>query len=259
MQSLTVTGSGSFGLRPTDPVDLRADAQSPDIAALAHVATGKTFDASGALTASTHLTGNARAPQIAATFDVTNARYSTLVAPRVHAALAASGGIVALNDAEVELKHGALRAGARVPFDVQRGVLSGNAPLSATLQADKLDVSDLAPLLPKGTSLAGLIDGTLQVAGSAHAPTASGALALSGGTFSSPQLRSPLRNVAARLALQNRVATLTGVHADIGKGSVDASGAATIGDLRNPAKELAFHVNARANGVQLVTMRLHPA
>ena len=34
---------------------------------------------------------------------------------------------------------------------------------AATLTADKLDVSDFVPLLPKGTAVAGILDGTLQV------------------------------------------------------------------------------------------------
>ena len=124
------------------------------------------------------------------------------------------------------------------------GIALREAPLNARLQAERVDLSQFASLLPKGSHLAGIVAGTVTAGGTARAPSLGGNLALSAGNSSSPQVRSPLANVRAQLAFAGTGAKLGGLHADINGGTLDVDGTASVGDLRDPLHALAFDVTA---------------
>ncbi|MBV9102374.1 MAG: translocation/assembly module TamB domain-containing protein, partial [Candidatus Eremiobacteraeota bacterium] len=251
LPNLSVTANGSFGLRPIDPLDVRAVVTSPDIGALTQTLSGKKLDAAGELSAQLHLTGTPRTPRIENTVDLTDARYAKLAVRRVHAALALDDRWAALDDAVVDFNHGTVRANLHAPFDLRHPGLRANAPISGGLQLVRLDLADFGPLLSNDTTLKGLLDGQIRITGTTHAPQTTGTLALNGGYYASSLLRSPVENMRATLALHNETARLSDVHANIGRGSIDGNAVASIADLHDPARTLVFRGAAVAKNVQI--------
>ena len=251
MPALSVAAHGTMGLRPADPIDLSATASSPDLAQLAHAATGKALDIAGALSSQIQAKGTFAHPALQGTFDVTGGRYAHLDVPSVHAAASVGGGRAALDDGEIHLRRGTVRATGNVPFDLRHPALDPNAAIDGSLQIADLDASDFMPLLPKGTTVKGTLAGDLRVSGTLHAPVTAGSLALAGGFYASPVLRSPIANASAHLTLDGTTARLTSVHADVGRGSIDASATAVVGALDDPVRTLAFQAAASASNAQI--------
>ncbi len=248
--SLAVTANGSFGLRPSDAVVLQAHVQSPNVAALASALGQKLPDVTGSADATVSASGSFLRPSLLGSVDVTQLAYRGVRVPRAHAELSLDSQTAELRNTEVDFEHGTIRAAAHVPFDLMHPGLHPNAPVSGTLALADIDASNFAPLLPKGTTAQGALDGTMTATGLASAPVFAGKLTLAKGYYSGSALRSPLRNISAQMTFENENITLTQAHADIGSGGVDAEGSAST-TLHDPAGLLTFIAHARAQNVTL--------
>jgi hypothetical protein len=237
--SIAVSASGSFGLRPRDALDVRARLDSPNIAALALAAGAKAFPVTGSAGASVSLSGTFVRPSVATTIDFTNLHYREVVASRVHAAVNVDERYAELRDGEIDLQPGSIRIAARAPFNVMHPGLAPGARIAGSVSVLGVRASQFVSLLPSGSKLDGTLDGAVAVSGTALRPALAGDLALTKGYFSGPMLRSPLRGVAAHLAFANGGVVLTQAHADVGAGSIDASGSASMA-LHDPIRTLAF-------------------
>jgi autotransporter translocation and assembly factor TamB len=243
--ALTARGSGSFGFRPTDRIALNASAHVPDLGALTRALGRKDIAVAGSGDATVAFGGTASQPAIAGTVGVANVRYAGLTVPKASAGLSFVGRTASLRDGEIDLQKGVIRFTGSAPFDPQHPGLDPNARVRAELTASDVDGAQFASLLPKGSRLQGTLNGSLTAAGRAAAPTVAGTLAFDGGYLSTPALASPLRNVAARLQLADGRANLTSAHADVGGGTIDASGSASA-SLRDPTRTAAFSATVRA-------------
>jgi autotransporter translocation and assembly factor TamB len=94
------------------------------------------------------------------------------------------------------------------------------------------------------------------VGGTLHEPRLGGTASLAQGSYASPLLTSAIRNGALQLAFADHTATVRTLHADLGGGSVDGTGAASIGDIRSAVSTLAFHIDTREQHVGLEVPRL---
>ena len=251
MPHARVTGGGTFGMHPDDAIDVAFHATSPDVAALAAVAFGKTFDAAGALDTTLRVRGSPRHPVLDDAFALTNARYGKLAVPRVAGSLRADERSVSLVSGEIDLRKGRVTGRATVPIRaVPFAIDPHDRPVSAQLVADDVEASNVADLLPKGTAIAGRVDGRVDVSGSVRAPRLNGRMTLARGSFSGPQERVPITNVAGALAFSGTTVRLEDAGAQAGGGSLAADGSASIPNVRDLGR-VAMALNLHARSVQL--------
>jgi autotransporter translocation and assembly factor TamB len=242
--ALLANAHGTFGYGAHDPLALAVHAQSNDLAQLAKNA-GLVVDVAGSATTDLTLGGTRSAPRLGETLVATDLTLHGYRVPHVAADVVADPQSVSLRSATVDLQKGRMLVAGAVPIAVTPvGIALREAPLSARLQADGVDLAQFAGLLPKGSHLAGIVAGTVTAGGTVHAPSLGGGLALSGGNYSSPQVRSSLANVRAQLAFAGTGANLNDLHADVNGGTLDVAGSASVGDLRDPMHALAFDVTA---------------
>jgi translocation and assembly module TamB len=235
---LTADASGSFGYGPADPVALALHAQSDDVALLAK-SLGAKLDLAGAVTTTVNLSGSRNAPHVTQTLDATNLRSHNYTLPHAQVQLAADPQTVDLQTFEADFVHGKLVAAATLPIQLSPFGIR-NAPLTASLHADAIDLAQFDTLLPASSKLGGTIDGELALSGTESTPALNGTLTLAGGSFASNLVRSAFTNGRARLQLTQTQAALTGAHVEVGGGAIDGSATATFGDLRDARRTLAL-------------------
>jgi autotransporter translocation and assembly factor TamB len=248
--ALTADASGSFGYRPSDPVAIALHAQSDDVAVLAK-SLGAKLDISGALTTTVNASGTRNAPRVSQTIDATNFRYEKYTIPHLHAQLAADPQTLQLQAFQADLVRGRLLASATLPIRITAPVGLRNAPLTASLGAEGIDLVQFETLLPNNAKLGGTIDGQISARGTQADPTVAGTLTLAGGSYSSSLLRSAATNGRARLDFTQKEARLTGAHTDVGGGTIDGTASATFGDLRALQRTLAVNAQFTAKNAAL--------
>jgi autotransporter translocation and assembly factor TamB len=237
IDNLTATLTGSAGLTPHAPIDFTLSAQTQDVGALAKTISAATFDTSGALHTTAHLTGTVTRPAVAGTLDGTALRYGTYTLPRAHAEVALTQTRASLSAAEIDLVDGRILARGFAPlqFAPAAGIAPASAPLGLELTAERIDFTQFAALLPKGTHLGGELDGRVNLAGSLANPGVTGTLAVTNGSFAGPQERSRIEDFVSQLTFAGRTATLHDTSAKVGGGTVDAHGTVTVPDYIDPA------------------------
>lgn len=248
--SLQTQIAGSFGLRRGDQLALRVHSTSPDIGKLALEATGKKAPFTAALDSTLHIEGTLVEPRVRDAVTLSSVRYRELTIPRISGEIDANRRNVRLQGGEVDLSRGRALLSALVPihFSPSR-VTPGAGPISASLRAEDVELSNFAPLLPKGTQTAGRIDGSVRADGTLAAPLLNGALALRQGTFVGPMERSPINNIVADLAFGGTRAQLQS-RATIGGGNVSAEGNASVTSLHRAA-DSTIDLHATASDARL--------
>jgi autotransporter translocation and assembly factor TamB len=212
-------------------------AGTKDIGALAKTLSGATYDVSGSVDTTAYVVGTFDHPAIADTIDVEALRYGGYTVPHATAQLAISRTRAQLTSAEIDLAKGRVLASGFAPLDGMPPLLGPpSEAISLDLEAEHVDFSQFAPLLPKGTELGGLLDGDANLVGTIAQPGLRGTLAVSNGSFVGPQLTSKISDLAAQVTFQNRTATLHDASASVGGGTVSASGALSIPNLQAPAR-----------------------
>ena len=245
--TLQATGNGVVGLGPSDPIALSLHATTTDLAGLGTQFTGAKLALTGAGEANVKLTGTRVLPGIAGGFYVHDATFQTMAIPQVLGQFRLVGRSVELESTEVVLSKGRLDFAGALPFTFSPfGFGPPDAPVDVEVTARELDLSNFVPLLPKNSTLQGLIDGQVSVSGTAGAPRLEGRLTLAGGAFTAPDFeREPLSKIAATLTFDRNAAVLESLHAEAGGGSVDATGRATLG------LNSSFRLSAAAHGLRL--------
>jgi hypothetical protein len=244
---LSADASGTAGYGAHDPVALALHATMPDLPALERAA-GLTLALGGSATSTIDLTGTRAAPRLAQTLDVTDLRYATYTVPRIHAAASADASTLRLDAFEADLVKGRLLASATVPIVLAPPKVGiRNATLAAMVHADAIDLAQFAALIPDHSTIAGTIDGQIVAGGTPQNPTIDGSLALAGGSYASDLVHSALTHARAQLAFTRETVTLTGLHADVGGGTLDGSANATFGDARNLRRTLAVNAQLSAS------------
>jgi autotransporter translocation and assembly factor TamB len=249
LPGLSTTGSGTFGFGANDPLALVLNSTSPNFGTFVDEATGKTSGVSGTLTSALHVEGTRSDPRMRDAIVLQSLRRGSLSIPRIAAEVDADRQRVALRNGEIDFAHGRLLASAAMPIRVdRRGPAPAPGPIAAVLTAADLQLSNFAVLLPKGTQLAGSINGRITAGGTLGVPLLSGALALRDGTFDGPVEKSPVTGVSADLTFSGSRARLQS-HAFIGGGAITAQAVASLADLRRPA-DATFTVESRADNAR---------
>jgi hypothetical protein len=247
---LTTTASGTFGLRPNDPLALVARSTSSNVGAFMNAATGKAFPLSGTLDSTLQLIGTRNSPRIRDSLAMTSVRYGNLTIPGIAGDLDADRHAIAIRNGVVDLVHGRALISARIPLLYGRAAAKlGAGPISATLSAQDVELSNFATILPKGSQLSGRIDGSVAASNTLAAPELSGALELRNGAFSGPFEKTPITAINGDLRFARSQAQLQ-ARAAMGGGTAALQGAATVADLRRFAAS-PFMVAFRAENAKL--------
>ena len=235
---LTANATGTFGLRPADAFDLRAQASAADIDRVVTVVTGKSPGVRGTFTTRAHLTGTAAQPRLTASLDVGDLSYSSVTVPSIHADLDANRSAVDVRNGNVALRAGSIAFDAHAPF-------GGGAatPIALDFAPHRVDVNPYSSLLPNGSVLDGLLDGNVGVRGTLAAPRLTGNLDFSHGSYRSKAFTNALTDVELDLGFAGTSVRIARLHAHAAPGNIDGSGSLTVRDLRDPIRGLSLRSN----------------
>jgi len=248
IDNFSAGATGTLGLRPHAPLDLTVTAASDNVAALATTLTGAHYDAGGAVRTTLHLTGTMQHPLGSDVLDAQALRYGRYDVPRAHAELAVAPTRATLQRAEVDLRNGRVLVNGFVPLQFKLGyrIAPPTAPLALRFTAENIDLAQFADLLPKGNAITGLLDGDVGIGGSLARPSLSGTLLLANGSFVGPEEKAKISSVAAQLTFDGRSATLHDTSADVGGGTVAATGHLSVPSFADPARDAAYDLRVTA-------------
>jgi hypothetical protein len=246
---MATTAAGTFGLHPGDPLALTVTSVSPNVGAFLNSVTGNGVRLSGGFSSTLHVAGTRERPLLRDEIALQRLAYGNLTIPRVVGEVDADRQSIALRNGEIDLSKGKALLSAYAPIAFTGSHFAEAAgPIAGSLVADDVELSNFAPLLPKGTQITGRIDGRVKAAGTRRAPVANGALVLRDGTFNGPMEKSPINGIDANLTFAENRASLQG-HAFVGGGAVTASAVASLSDLERPAAAT-FTVEGRAENAR---------
>jgi hypothetical protein len=150
---------------------------------------------------------------------------------------------------------------AESPFGMVRTVDGGlrwmdpEGRLSASLQIPKIDVAVLRPLFPNIQRLEGFLSGDLAFSGTVRRPLLEGQLTISEGRVEISSKTPVIGNVNGDLSFKAREATVEKLAGEMGDGSFEVRGGASLQDLSNPYYELFLYGSkaqlTRDTGLQL--------
>jgi len=245
--SLTTQVSGGFGLRASDPLALVVHTTSPDVGAFMVAATGKNLQVSGALDSTLRINGTRNDPRLSDTVTLQSVRYQSLTIPRIAGTVDVTHRAASVRYGEVDLEKGKATFSAVVPVEVTSSAIRpGSGPITASLVADDVELSNFNSLLPKGAQIGGRVDGQLAGTGTMSVPQLSGSLRLSAGSFRAPEQKSPLTGIGADLTFSGNQAHLQSSTA-LGGGTLSLAGTASFANLSRPAETTANLVLAAQN------------
>jgi autotransporter translocation and assembly factor TamB len=250
--SLSLTGSGSFGLGPKDSVALRLHAKSGNVGALSGELLGAAFPVTGTAEADVGVDGTRASPRVAGGFDVERAAFRGIAVPQALGEFSIRGRDLVLSDVEVGFATGTLYVAGSLPLQLAPFAFGpAQAPIELDLTAKNIDMADFAPLFPAGSTLKGMLGGRVAIAGTAGKPELDGSIALTNGAASTPLETVPITNLRGTLAFERTSVALRELHAEAGGGSLDASGSVTLADLVDLGADANYRFDAKARALRL--------
>ncbi|MBD5632915.1 MAG: translocation/assembly module TamB domain-containing protein, partial [Candidatus Eremiobacteraeota bacterium] len=249
IDNLTANVTGSAAIAQNPPFDLTLTAQTANVGALAKTLTGTTYDASGAVSTNARITGTPSRPRLVESVDAQQLRYAKYTIPRTHFEVAVTKTRAQVTAGEVDLQKGRLLVSGYAPLVTTPapGIGPPSSPLALDLTTERVDFSQFSPLLPKGTQVAGLLDGKAGIVGSLAKPGLAGTLAVRNGAFVGPQEKSKISDFVSQLTFNGRTATLHDTSAKVGGGSISANGTVSIPDLKDPAATAVANIVFNSN------------
>ncbi len=252
LPSLTLTASGALGLGERDPLALSLHAKSENLGALVGKFVALRTALTGTGEADVKIDGTRAVPHVAGGVDIEAATVGGVAIPRALGQFDVRGRDVVVSGTELNFAKGALLLAGSVPFTVSPFAFGPpSAPITLDLTANAIDLTDFAPLLPRGSTLQGRLDGRIAIGGTAGGPRLVGGLNLASGVLQSPFETVPLTNLGARLTFDGNSVTLASLHAEAGGGSLDASGNALVPDLVHPGADASYALHAGAKALRL--------
>lgn len=229
------------GLAADGPLDLQADVEAFEISTVADLMGYP--DLRGPVTGSLDVTGTAEAP-------VLDARLESRLEPRgvppaaLNVSLAYEAGTADL-EGSVRLDDGpSLRAAASIPFEVDftapsPGLLD-DRPMRASLAADSFPILWFEPFVAEtgAHDLAGYLEGTAEMEGSAGDPSFGGELTLEGGAVSLADLGVRYREARAHVTFRGTDIVIDSLRVRSGDGTLSTSGTVTVERFDQPGYDL---------------------
>ena len=252
MPTLSVRGDGSLAFGEKDQLDLHLHATSANVGASIAKLLERNVPLTGALDVDARIRGTRSKPALSGGFELAGADFRGVSVPLVVGSLDSDGRELRLHDAELDFAKGSLFLAGSLPFTVAPFAIGpAKAPITLEASAKGVDLGDFLPLLPKGSELAGVLDGRVALGGTAARSRLVGELALGGGRVVTPFEQQPLTNVTGRLSLAGTDVSLRALHADAGGGALDASGTLSVPDLTRIAEASSYAFAATAKRARL--------
>ncbi|MBV9403451.1 MAG: translocation/assembly module TamB domain-containing protein [Candidatus Eremiobacteraeota bacterium] len=249
--ALTASGSGSLGLGRRSPIAFDMRASSANLPMFLANFTHATLGISGALDTTLRVRGTFAAPTLTAGVDLTKGVIHGVAVPQLIAELSYSGRDILLRSAELTLQKGQITIAGALPFQISPLEIGPpNAPFSMDFFSRGVDVSDFQSLFPAGTTVSGLVDGRVGINGQVARPQIGGRLTLQNGSYVSDFETIPITHTVGELTFAQTTAMLSGVHAQVGGGSLDASGRITFAGVQQRPVEYTLDATTKRAGVR---------
>ncbi|MBV9271583.1 MAG: translocation/assembly module TamB domain-containing protein, partial [Candidatus Eremiobacteraeota bacterium] len=249
--ALSVTGSGSFGLAPHDPLHLELHARTDNPARLIALLSKRSVDVAGSFESTVNIGGTLSKPTYNAGVYATKVRAYGIEVPSLLGGVALAGRDVRVSNLEVNFLSGRVSLAGTLPLQLQPFAIGPpSAPINLDATADRVDLATFAPLLGTGTRAAGTLDGRMALSGRVDKPQVFGRVSLAKGSYASQIETVGISNIGAQLTFNGTSATIDHLHANPGRGSIDGTGTLTFeGNIG--AGALAYNSHITARGAQL--------
>jgi autotransporter translocation and assembly factor TamB len=243
---LTATANGTFGLQSTAPLNVSVYLNSDEVESLVAQLYRIHLPITGNFESTVTVRGSIAKPAFSAAFDASDANFYGVAVPSIFGSLALVDGNIQLRNAGAQFATGDITMAGTLPLRIDPfGIGPKNAPLNLDLAVDGLDPSVFATLAGNGTKLGGTIDGALGVSGTVASPRIYGKFGIAGGSYVSELETIPVKNIAATLQFSRADASVDGLSAQFGSGTLTGSGHIAFGDGAT------FAVDTTARGAQL--------
>lgn len=219
-----VSGGGSFGVGPRDPIALNFDASSAQLGSFVRRIFGSSYGIDGAGKVRIAVAGTPSRPSAQAALSLQPLRIYGLSIPSVTGNLSVDPERIALRDATVALPTGKVTIAGSVPLVAGPVGIPPATPLSFDLGISGVTLDQFAALAPPQTKLGGDVEGLVHVRGTIASPTLAGNLDLSEGSYSGPLETQPVSGVSAHLTFDQTIASLDDLEATIGGGKLNGRG-----------------------------------
>ncbi|HLI96034.1 MAG TPA: translocation/assembly module TamB domain-containing protein, partial [Candidatus Baltobacteraceae bacterium] len=230
LPALQGSGSGSFGLARGAPLNLQVHAETDDLPRVMAQLTKKHFDVRGHIESTVSIEGTFGAPRIVAGVDASNLDVYGLSIPSMVGQVELHQRSVVVRNAEIAFTRGRVAIAGSLPLQLQPFALGpASAPIAMDMSADDLDLSPFGSLMGNGTKLGGVLSGHLGVSGTIGNPRMYGQLSTAGASYVSALESVPITQTVAQLVFEGTHATLERAHAQLGSGTLDASGSLNFG------------------------------
>jgi hypothetical protein len=253
LPALDASGSGSFGLSPAAPISLQVHAITNDLPRLVAQLSKKQLNLKGRIESTLSIGGTLRSPRLIAGIDASNLDAYGVQIPSFIAQVQLHRRDLVVRNAEIMFAHGSVTIAGSLPLQLQPfafGPLS--APISMDAAANNLDLSTFASLMGYTTKLGGVMNGHIGISGTVRDPRIFGQLAVSNGNYVSSLETVPITQTVAQMTFEGTRATLDRVHAQLGGGTLDASGSLSFGGGLGGGP-LAYSISLVTRHAQLAT------
>ena len=251
LPALQATGSGSFGITPTAPMQLQVHATTSDLPRLIAQVSKKRVDLRGRIETTISIGGTFHSPTFSAGVDASNVSAFGVQIPSFVGQLQLHRRDLVVRNAEFVFDKGRATIAGYLPLQLQPFAFGPlNAPINMDLAADGVDLSTFASFLGNGTKLGGALNGHIGISGSVRDPRIYGQLAATDAGYSSDLEVTPIMQTVAQLTFQGTHATLDRVHAQMGRGTLDGSGTLDFGGGLNGGP-LGYSIALTTRGAQL--------
>lgn len=245
--------SGSFGLRPFDPLDLSVYAASDNVPLLVSQFSRMQVPVTGHFETTMHVGGTNHIPAFTAAFDADDVNAYGIHVASLFGSLGFAGRSVQLHNAAATFERGQVALAGTLPLQLQPfGVGPASAPVSFDLAVTNLDPSIFNTFLGSDTHLGGTVNGALGLAGTVRQPRIYGRFALANGSYASALERTPITHAQATLTFDRTQAAVQKLAARLGNGTLEGDGRITFANgFANETGGASYDVHARARGAQL--------
>lgn len=251
LPGLQADGSGSFGVTPASPIALQLHAKSSDVARLIAQATKKHFDLSGAFESTIAIGGTLRAPTFQAGLEGTNVDAFGIRVPSFFGQVQLHRRDLIVRNAQFSFQRGTATIAGALPLQLSPLQFGApNAPISMDVTAQDVDLGQFAEFLGNDTRLTGTLAGHIGISGTIGNPQMFGQMALANTTYVSSLETTAIANTVGQLTFNGTHVSLDRLHANLGAGSLDASGTLSFGGGLHGGP-LGYTIAATARGAQL--------
>jgi hypothetical protein len=245
---LSASASGSFGLRPSDKLDVAVHAATGDLPRLIYQLARVRVPVTGAFESTLQIGGNVKAPSFRAGIDATSVQAYGISIASLFGEVRLNGNKLVLSNAGATFAKGQATIAGSLPLELSPlRVGPPQQPVSFDVDVLDLDPGIFDTMLGNATKLGGAINGHLGISGTVREPVVIGHAALAGGSYVSNLEKIPITQTVANLAFNRTTASIQRVSARLGNGTVNGSGTVEFPKGRG----ISFVVKAIAKGAQL--------